>query len=338
MEDTKPKDTVDRFLWMCCQKNPDKRLKNMSEVKASLWKLNKRHRYHMKSILLFGSLIFTIFISGYSMRRYDDKKHQIYKALIQQGDYEKAILTNSNLIEAYRAYLTHFDKQEALNHLEFLYNNQNILPDTETKEYLIYECMSLKNLSTARFANTLIQEMHSEFAIAYHRALSDVLQKKDCKESFTSLYTQIMNDQCSDSSVHKTLSAYLYECKDDLDKTMWMQLIQMYEEASMQEDVHRVQYAFAIWQIKHQDEDVMRYIQSLNKTWQSDKDLLLLSSLYMDAFESCISDEEKHRHLDMLESAKQLLMKMQEKEAIRENLQQNIAQLDYLMEKWRIYE
>ena len=58
----------------------------------------------------------------------------------------------------------------------------------------------------------------------------------------------------------------------------------------------------------------------------------------MDAFESCISDEEKHAHLHMLQEAQTLLKKIKHEDAIRESIQETISQLDYLMEKWRIYE
>ena len=59
---------------------------------------------------------------------------------------------------------------------------------------------------------------------------------------------------------------------------------------------------------------------------------------YMDVFESCIPDEEKHVHLHMLQEAKALLKDIKQVETIRESLQQTTAQLDYLMEKWRKYE
>lgn len=338
MPDQKPKNALDIFLWRCAQKDPKQSINDMRDVSIQLDKLNKHLKKHISSFLLLTIMVITILISRYSMLCYKDKKQQLYYDLIQQKAFEKAICVNHNKIDAYRAYLSYTNKKDALQHIEHLYEQEQFTLDLEIKEYLILESMALRDVSTARFAYTLFQDLDGEFNQSYRSVLHDILNHKDCKKSIQALYTQIIHEKNTDSSVHKELVADLYELNNDLDKTMWMQLIQLYEETSMQEDKHRVQYAFVIWQIEQNNKDVINYIQALGKEWQKDKDLLLLSTLYMDVFESCIPDEEKHVHLHMLQEAKALLKDIKQVETIRESLQQTTAQLDYLMEKWRKYE
>ena len=338
MPDQKPKEAIDIFLWRCAQKDHNQCIHDMSDVALQLDKLSKHHKKHISSFFLTGIMVMMILVSRYCMLCYEDKKQQIYNDLIRQKAFEKAICANPDQIDAYRAYLSYTNKKDALKHIERLCEQEAFDLHPDIKQYLVLESMTLKDLSTAHFAYQLLQRSKSEFDQSYRQILGDVLDKKDCKRSLSALYTQIIKETDTDSSVHKELLADLYELSNDLDKTMWMQLIQLYEEASMQDEMHRVQYAFVVWQIERKDKDVTGYIQKLEKEWQSDKDLLLLSSLYMDAFESCISDEEKHAHLHMLQEAKTLLKKIKHEDVIRESIQQTISQLDYLMEKWRIYE
>lgn len=336
--DKKPKTAFDIFLWRCAQKDVKPCIHDMSDVSDQLEKLSRHHKKHVSSLLLISIMVMTMLVSRYFMLSYEDKKQQLYLDLIQQKEFEKAIDTFPDQLEAYRAYLSYTNKKDALQQIEQWYMKEQLDLAPEIKQYLISQCMALKDRAAAQFAYRLFQDMEGEFNQSYRQVLYDILNNKDCKKGIQTLYKQVIQEKSTNSSVHKKMVADIYELNNDLDKTMWMQLIQLYEEVSMEEDMHRVQYAFVIWQIERSDQDVIDYIKMLGRTWQKDKDLLLLSSLYMDAFESCIPDEEKHAHLHMLQEAKALLKNIKEEETIRKSLQQTTSQLNYLMEKWRIYE
>ena len=268
---------------------------------------------------------------------HEAKKEDTYHQLLIQQKYEQAILYQSDDIRAYQEYLEQayqkdqiIGKTAALQNIKLIYASYPLEMKSDVAAFLIQECILTKDVKQLEYAVELMKNL-DEDAIEkeYLPIVTAIVQGKQAVSMLEKRYQELSS---STESEQIDILTALYEMQEINKEESYVTLISLYEKQQDRYKKQQLQYAYGLWLCEKRQENALPYVQTLEQEWKDSAYHFYLGNLYMEVFESCVEDEQKRNHMDLLEKAQQYFEEMEQEQQSKEV---SLRQITYLKEKWR---
>lgn len=333
---------IDRFLLKCCAEDQTLRFHTIEEMRKELDHLSKSFLHRNRQKLLFGICILCVLSALLFGQWHERNKERNYAALLSNHRFEEAILYRSNDLRAYQEYVAYElqeygedGRDDTVNRILLLYETYPLEMKSDIARYLIQECIKSKNPQLYIQAAQMITEKEPIEESIYLPLLSSELSQMERERYLAQIRSIVMAMEQEQRAVHLELLIACYEYQPITTAATFEHLIDLYGLQKEYVKQQNLQYSYALWLCEEDPASMKPYVMELEKQWHTPQQMRLLGNLYMEVFEETIKDEDKGRELLLLKKAEMCFTKWKETYSRDESVDALLAQIQYLMEKWR---